>query len=71
MRNPWAQKNPWLSLWLSAANGVAGAARGHANAALQRQIAQSQAEMVRLMMAPWGLKPTAPPRPAKKKRRRR
>jgi hypothetical protein len=69
MRNPWARKNPWLSLWLSAANGVAGAARGHANAALQRQIAQAQAEMVRQMTEAWSLKPAAPARRAKKKRR--
>ena len=28
MKNPWLKKNPLMSLWLSGANKVAGAARG-------------------------------------------
>lgn len=28
MANPWGKKNPLLSMWLSAANAWAGAARG-------------------------------------------
>jgi hypothetical protein len=32
MKNPWTKKNPMLSMWLSGANAVAGAARGHATA---------------------------------------
>jgi hypothetical protein len=30
-------KNPWMSLWLSAANTWAGAARGHWTAEVRRQ----------------------------------
>jgi hypothetical protein len=39
MANPWTKKNPLLSLWLSAANGWAGAARGPITAAVKRQMA--------------------------------
>ena len=34
---PRPRRNPFLSLWLSAANRVAGAARGLATAAVRRQ----------------------------------
>lgn len=37
MAKPWTRKNPLLSLWLSAANAWAGAARGVMSAAAQRQ----------------------------------
>jgi hypothetical protein len=36
MANPWTKKNPFMSLWLSGANAVAGKARGHATAAAKR-----------------------------------
>lgn len=36
MRNPWLKKNPFLSMWLSSANAVAGSARGRATAAARR-----------------------------------
>jgi hypothetical protein len=39
MPSPWLKKNPLLSLWLSAANGFAGAARGAMTAAAKRQMA--------------------------------
>ncbi|WP_316157752.1 hypothetical protein [Cupriavidus sp. BIC8F] len=32
MKNPWLKKNPMLSMWLSGANGVIGAARERAMA---------------------------------------
>ena len=41
MANPWMKKNPFLSLWLSAANAWAGAARGAMTAATKRQMAQA------------------------------
>ena len=37
MRNPWTKKNPFLSMWLSGANAVIGAARGHVTAEANRQ----------------------------------
>lgn len=37
MANPWTKKNPLMSMWLSAANAWAGAARGVAAAEMGRQ----------------------------------
>lgn len=37
MKNPWLKKNPFMSMWLSGANKVAGAARGQAAAAIKRE----------------------------------
>lgn len=37
MVNPWIKKNPAMSLWLSAFNQSANAARGHVAAQAQRQ----------------------------------
>jgi membrane protease subunit (stomatin/prohibitin family) len=42
MTHPWLKKNPFMSLWLSGANRVAGSMRGHAAAQAQRQAAQAQ-----------------------------
>ena len=59
MKNPWTKKSPFLSMWLSGANAVAGSARGHATAAAKRGTA-----------AFWTAALT-PPKPAKKKKARR
>ena len=68
MKNPWTKKNPFMSMWLSGANSIAGSARGRAIATSKRQastmITQSANEVVRFWTA--GL--TAPT-PKKKKRR--
>jgi hypothetical protein len=37
MKNPWLKKSPFLSMWMSSAHRVAGAARGHAAAAIKRE----------------------------------
>jgi hypothetical protein len=37
MKNPYTKKNPFMSMWLSGANKVAGAARGQATAAVKRE----------------------------------
>jgi hypothetical protein len=53
--------NPWLSLWMSAANSWAGAARGFWTAELHRQQSAMMNEMirqsVRFWMQAWGLPP--------------
>ena len=36
MSNPWLKKNPFMSMWLSAANRAAGTFRGQANAAVKQ-----------------------------------
>ncbi|NUZ07878.1 hypothetical protein [Piscinibacter koreensis] len=41
MRNPWTKKNPFMSMWLSGANKVAGAARGQASAAVKREVSRA------------------------------
>jgi len=48
MINPWT-KNPALSLWLSGANAVFGAARGRAAAEMQRQMTTAMTESTRQM----------------------
>ena len=37
MKNPWVKKNPFMSMWLSGANRVAGAARGQIAASVKRE----------------------------------
>jgi hypothetical protein len=46
--------NPWMSLWLSAANSWASAARGFWTAELHRQQTAVANEMVRQTMNFWG-----------------
>ncbi len=53
MRNPWTSKNPFMSLWLSSANKVAGSARGQATAAAKREIASAQADMAKQVVDFW------------------
>lgn len=38
MPNPWLKKNPFLSIWLSEANRIAGMVRGQAAAQAKRQV---------------------------------
>ncbi len=45
--------NPWLGLWLSAANSWAGAARGFWSAEMQRQQTAMMNEMTEQMMRFW------------------
>lgn len=71
MANPWMRKNPFLSMWLSAANQSIGAARGTAQAAAKRQVAGAQSEAVRQMMAFWTPSLTLPGTPAKSRKPRR
>ena len=37
MSNPWLKKNPLMSMWMSGANAVMGAARSRATAEGERQ----------------------------------
>jgi hypothetical protein len=58
MKNPWTKKNPFLSMWLSGANAVAGSARGRATAAAKRGTATFWTSVL------------TPPKPKKRKTRR-
>lgn len=64
--------NPWMSMWLSAANSWAGAMRGFWTAEMQRQQTQMLNEMTRQMTAFWlgGLaQPTKRETPPSRRRR--
>ena len=77
MTNPWLKKNPFMSLWLSGANRVAGSMRGHAAAQAKRQAAQAQrqaaaamTDATRNILTLW-TGALAPSPPAKRKKKRR
>ncbi|MDR5735265.1 hypothetical protein QCE47_23380 [Caballeronia sp. LZ025] len=61
MKNPWTKKNPFMSMWLSGANAIAGSARCHATAAVKRQ---SQKQVTDFWTAA-----LTPPKTRRKKRR--
>ena len=71
-RNPWTKKNPFLSLWLSGANAMTGAARGQAQAALTRQMTEAnKAAIEAATQMLWGAWMPPPPKPVARKRSRR
>ena len=61
MRNPFASKNPFMSLWLSSANKVMISARGKAAAELKRSVGTAQTEAASQVVDFWGGKSN--PRP--------
>lgn len=68
MNNPWVKKNPYMSLWLSGANALAGTARAHASASAQRQAAIATRQMTQAVFDAW-LGAFAAPAPRRRKRR--
>jgi hypothetical protein len=72
MKNPWTKKNPFLSMWLSGANAVAGSARGRATAAAKRQATtaarRSQKDIADFWTA--ALTPPKTTKPTKRRKRR-
>jgi hypothetical protein len=69
MRNPWLKKNPFMSMWLSGANAVLGAARSRATAEGKRQATTMMSHGAKQMARLWSGALTAPP-PRKKKKSR-
>ena len=61
MSNPWLRKNPFMSLFLSGANRIAGTVRGQATAQARHQInvAVSKATTDNLKAAVGGAAPKA------------
>ena len=53
MTNPWIKSNPYLSLWLSAANTAAAHQRSFFTAELARQQAALTQEWMRLWEEAW------------------
>ena len=68
MSNPWGKKNPFMSMWLSAANKTVGSARGQATSAAKRQVATTQTQAARQILDFWTGK-TVKQATAKKRRR--
>ena len=79
MKNTWLKKNLFMSMWLSGANKVAGAARGLATAAVKHEATQASkvavAEGTKQVLDFWGAaaagetpKPKARPKPRVKAR---
>ena len=53
MTNPWLKKNPYMSMWLSGANAVAGSMRGHAAAQVKRHSAATVAAATQEVFKAW------------------
>lgn len=53
MSNPFTKKNPWMSMWLSGANRIAGKSRSVAQAAARRQQAAAMTEATKAVTAFW------------------
>ncbi|MEJ8852228.1 hypothetical protein [Variovorax rhizosphaerae] len=53
MSNPWMARNPFMSIWLSAANQMIHAGRGFAEAEMQRQISAMQTEFQKQILSFW------------------
>lgn len=70
MKNPWTKRNPFLSMWLSGANAVAGAARSRITAESKRQAATMITQGTKQMTDFW-TGAMLPQRPKKRRKKRR
>lgn len=68
MPNPWLKKNPFMSMWLSAAHRMAGSFRGQAAAEAKRQVRAAAADAAKENVKLWSAAGSAPA--AKKTRKR-
>ena len=68
MKNPWLKKNPFLSMWMSGANAVLGAARSRAAAEGKRQASTMMSRGIREAARFWGAAPKTSNRRRKKSR---
>lgn len=71
MNNPWTKKNPFMSMWLTAANTASGPARSRIRAEASRQTAAAMTEGVNQIAGFWRNALGVAPSPAARKRRRR
>jgi len=70
MKNPWVKKNPFLSMWLSGANAVAGKVRGRATMEARRQAATLMTKSVKQTADIWSGMLGVPPAVKRRKKRR-
>lgn len=68
MPNPWLKKNPFMSMWLSAANRAAGSMRAQATAEVKRQVKAAAAQATRDHLK--ALTGDTPPAASKPRRKR-
>jgi len=71
MKNPWGKKNPFLSMWLSGANAVAGAARSRATAEAKRQASSAMTRGAKQMVDAWTGALTGKSAPRKRRKKSR
>jgi hypothetical protein len=69
MSNPWLKKNPFMSMWLSGANAVAGSIRGTAIAQAKRNAATVTQAATNDLLKIWSAAPLLSTKPKKKSRR--
>ena len=69
MTNPWMKKNPWMSMWLSAANTAVAHTRSRAHAEANRQISAATTEGSNQIAEFWRVALGAGAPPKKRKRR--
>jgi len=70
MSNPWLKKNPFMSMWLSTANRIAGSLRSQAAAQAKRQVKAAVTEATNENIKLWSSAAT-PPAAKKKATRKR
>jgi hypothetical protein len=70
MKSPWTKKNPWLSMYLSGFNSVAGSVRGQAAAAAKRQASAAMAYGMKQWADAWVAALSSLSSPKRKGRRR-
>ena len=60
MSNPWLKKNPFMSMWLSTANRMAGSIRGQATGLAKRQVKAAATEATNENIKLWCAAVTSP-----------
>lgn len=70
MKSPWTKKNPWMSMYLSGANAIAGSIRGRAASAAKRQTSTAVTTGIKQLANMW-TSALSVPSPRKGKGRRR
>lgn len=58
MKNPWLKKNPFMSMWLSGANRIAGTVRGQARRQVNAAVTKAGNDNLKALFG--GTAPTSP-----------
>lgn len=70
MTQPWLKKNPFMSMWLSTANRMAGSMRGAATAQVKQQVKAALAEATNENIKLWSAAAATPAARSRPKRKR-